>query len=338
MNDVPPFLVVAPLAFGAALLFTPVMRRLARATGYLDHPEARKPHPEPTALLGGVAIALALLVGLFVARVLFGAPVPTLPPGVLIGGGLSLALGMLDDRKPMRPLGKLAGQLAAALCLVYWGPNVPMIRENPLFGAVAIFGVVALLNAINFLDAMDGIVAAVLPITAAGFVALGLFHDAPIDLSLAWGLVGACAGFLVYNSPPARIFMGDAGSHLLGFALATLALQSLAEAPITIPHLAAVLVLLAYPLFDVLFVVTSRLSRGRPIHVGSVDHTTHRLGGRFGPWGALAIIAAFVAVNAALATWIWGCFGTQAAIATVLILGLSYAIFGAWLGRLSPTP
>jgi UDP-GlcNAc:undecaprenyl-phosphate GlcNAc-1-phosphate transferase len=314
------------------------MRRVASATGYLDQPEARKPHPEPTALLGGVAIALALLVGLVLARTLFGAPVPMPPVGVLVGGALSLALGMLDDRRPMGPLGKLAGQLAAALCLVYWGPDVPLIRESPLAAALAIFAVVALLNAINFLDAMDGIVAAVVPITAAGFLALGLFRGAPIDLALAWGLLGACAGFLVYNSPPARIFMGDAGSHLLGFALATLALQSLAEIPLTAPRLAAVLLLLGYPLFDVLFVVISRVSRGRPIHVGSVDHTTHRLGRRFGPWGALGIIAAAVTLNAALATWIWGCLDPQVAVATVLISGLSYAIFGAWLGRISPTP
>jgi UDP-GlcNAc:undecaprenyl-phosphate GlcNAc-1-phosphate transferase len=338
LSGAPPFLIVAPLSFAAALLLTPVMRGLARATGYLDHPDVRKHHAEPTALLGGVAIALALLVGLGASRALFGAPIAAPPVGTLAGAALSLGLGMLDDRRPMSPLGKLAGQIAAALCLVVAGPDIPWIRQNPLVAATAIVAVVALLNAVNFLDAMDGIVAAVVPITACGFLALGLLHGAPIDLALAWGLVGAGAGFLVYNAPPARIFMGDAGSHLLGFAVATLALESIASVSPTLPHLAAAAILLAYPLFDVVFVIVTRLRRGRPVHVGSVDHTTHRLGRTLGNWGALGAVSLLVTVNTAVAVWVWGFERPVWPVATVLVFGLGYAIFGAWLGRISPTP
>src|SRR6185503_5409807 len=97
-----------------------------------------------------------------------------------------------------------------------------------------------LLNAINFLDAMDGIVGAVIPITASGFVALSLLHGADIDLALAWGMIG-----------------GGAGSHLLGFLLAALTLQALDDA-LTWPHLAAVGCILSYPLFDVVFVICDR--------------------------------------------------------------------------------
>jgi UDP-N-acetylmuramyl pentapeptide phosphotransferase/UDP-N-acetylglucosamine-1-phosphate transferase len=150
---------------------------------------------------------------------------------------------------------------------------VEWLHGHPLVIAVAIVAVVALLNAVNFLDAMAGIVGTLLPIIGAGFVALAVLYHAPIATALGWSLVGACAGFLVYNAPPARIFLGDAGSHLLGFGLATLALQALRDEP-TLPHLASVGILLAYPLFDVAFVVKDRTARRKPIYVGGVDHDT----------------------------------------------------------------
>ena len=100
--------------------------------------------------------------------------------------------------------------------------------------AGVVVGVVALLNAVNFLDAMDGVVGAAFPIIALGFVLLAIVQGASVDTALGWALIGACAGFLVYNAPPARIFLGDAGSHLLGFVLAALALQALA-ADVSLP-------------------------------------------------------------------------------------------------------
>ena len=337
MNEAPSGLILAPITFALSLALTPIFIRVARATGYLDHPDSRKSHPEPTPLLGGVAIALSLAIAPLVAAAFLATPIAVPRPGVLIGAALSLGLGLLDDRRPMPPLGKLAGQLAAALCLVLWGPQVAWIRDNPLALGVAIVGVVALLNAINFLDAMDGIVGAVVPITAAGFIAIEFLYGAPVNATLTWGLIGASAGFLVYNAPPARIFLGDAGSHFLGFALAALALSALSGGP-SPPHIVSVGLLVAYPLFDVLFVIVDRLMGGRRLYVGGVDHTTHRLGRCFGKWGALGMIAVLVAVNVALGIWIWGRSDPQSLIAVVLISGLGYAIFGGLLRRIGPTP
>jgi len=334
--DVPPLLSVAPFSFAVALLLTPVVRALARATGYLDHPDARKPHPEPTPLLGGLAVFGALLFGPILAAVLAGQPIEIPPAGVLIGAALSLVLGLVDDRHPMRPFGKLLGQIAAALFLVALGAAPRFVVEQPLLAAAAVLGAVALLNAVNFLDAMDGIVSAVAPVTALGFVALSVCHGADINLTLAWGVVGGAAGFLVYNAPPARIFLGDAGSHVLGFVLASLALQAL-DSAFTWPHVAAMAALLAYPLFDVVFVIVTRVSSGRPIHVGGVDHSTHRLGRIRGRWGTLAVITAMTSVGAALGVWLWGVDSDVLAAAAVACLGLGYAIFGVWLGRRGPT-
>jgi UDP-GlcNAc:undecaprenyl-phosphate GlcNAc-1-phosphate transferase len=330
-------LFAAPLAFGAALLLTPLVRRLASATGYIDHPDPRKHHPEPTPLLGGVAIAGALVLGPALARLLAGARVEWPSAGILLGAALSLVLGLVDDRRPMRPLGKLAGQIAAALTLVLWGAHGGFLAHQPILAAVALVGVVALLNAVNFLDAMDGIVAAVVPITAAAFLALSLIHGAAMDRALGWGLVGAAAGFFVYNAPPARIFLGDAGSHLLGFALAALTLQVLDDS-LTVPHATAVLWILSYPLFDVIFVTLDRLLGGRPVTTGGTDHSTHRLGRICGRWGTVAVISAVVAGTSAVGVGLWRVKSDVVAMGAVLILGLGYAIFGGYLRRKRPTP
>lgn len=329
---------VAPLAFAAALLVTPLVRRLAHPTGYLDHPDPRKHHPEPTPLLGGVAVAAAVAAGMVLAKTIFGVDVEWPRVGVLSGAALSLALGLVDDRRPMRPLGKLAGQIAAAVALILWGARGGgFLAHQPLLAAIALVGVVGLLNAVNFLDAMDGIVSAVVPISAAGFLALSLLLGAGMDQALGWGLVGACAGFFVYNAPPARIFLGDAGSHLLGFALAALALQALDDA-LTVPHAAGVLCILSYPFFDVLFVVFDRLATGRPISEGSTDHTTHRLGRICGRWGTVALISLLVAATSTVGVGVWSLKSAPLAIGAVLILALGYAIFGTSLRRKSLTP
>jgi len=328
----------APLAFLAALLLTPLVSRLARATAYLDHPDPRKHHPEPTPLLGGVAVAAAVIAGPLLATAFFGANASWPRAGVLFGAALSLVLGLVDDRRPMRPMGKLVGQIAAALTLILWGaPGGTFLAQTPVLAAVALIGVVGLLNAVNFLDAMDGIVAAVVPIAAAGFLALSLLHGARMDQALGWALVGACAGFFVHNAPPARIFLGDAGSHLLGFALAALALQALDDS-LTIPHAAGVLFILSYPFFDVLFVIVDRLATGRPITEGSTDHTTHRLGRICGRWGTVALISTLVAVTSGVGIGVWNLKSDLLAVGAVSILALGYALFGAVLRRKRLTP
>ena len=331
-----PFLEVAPFAFFAALALTPLTRRLARATGYVDHPDPRKAHAHATPLLGGVAIAAALVLAPLLAALIGPSTIAAPSLGLVAGALIAFAMGLIDDRRPLGPRGKLIGQLAAGACLVWWGTGVPALRENPLLGALAVVGIAALLNAINFLDNMDGILGALIPVTAGGFVALALVHGAPVHLAFAWGLIGACAGFLVYNAPPARIFLGDAGSHLLGYALAALALQSLEES-FTWPHVAAVFVILAYPLFDSTFVVWDRISGRRPFYVGSIDHTTHRLGKLFGRWGTIGIVTLATALNALLGIWIWGRSDTWPIVGALCLSALGYALLGTFLRHISPT-
>jgi UDP-GlcNAc:undecaprenyl-phosphate GlcNAc-1-phosphate transferase len=331
-----PFLEVALFTFLATLALTPLTLRLARATGYVDHPDPRKAHSRTTPLLGGLAIAAALVAAPTLAVAMGASSVAAPSMGLIAGALIALAMGLIDDRRPLGPRGKLLGQLAAGACLVWWGTEVQALRENPLLGILAVLGVAALLNAINFLDNMDGILGALIPVSAGGFAALALIHGAPVHLALAWGLIGACAGFLVYNVPPARIFLGDAGSHLLGLVLAALALQSL-ERPFSWQHVAAVLMILAYPIFDAIFVVWDRISGHRPFYVGSIDHTTHRLGKVFGSWGTIGIVALATSVNAILGVWIWGRSDPLSIAGVLCASGLAYALFGTVLRHISPT-
>ncbi len=331
-----PLLEVAALAFIAALVLTPLTRRLARATGFVDHPDRRKSHAQSTPLLGGLAVGLALVSGALFARAVGSSGIEPPRIGIVVGASIALLLGLLDDRLSLGPRSKLLGQALAGACLVWWGTHVEPVRQNPILGFLALLGVVTLLNAINFLDNMDGILGTLIPIIASGFVALALVHGAPVSIALAWGLVGACSGFLIWNAPPARIFLGDAGSHLLGFALAVLAFQSL-ERSFTWGHAAAVLAILGYPIFDLVFVVVDRISGRRPVYLGSTDHTTHRLGTLVGPWGTLGLLMVAAALNAAVGIWIWGRSEPLSIVGAVCGLGLAYAIFGVLLRRISPT-
>ncbi|HKO21891.1 MAG TPA: hypothetical protein VJX91_04495, partial [Candidatus Eisenbacteria bacterium] len=138
----PPNLVFAPLAFASALALTPLLGRIAEGTGYLDHPDLRKHHAHPTPLLGGVAIGLSVVSALLLAKYVFDTTVHAPAPGVMLGAAISLALGLIDDWRPMGPRGKLVGQLAAAVSLVFWGPRVEWLHGNPLALAIAIVTVV----------------------------------------------------------------------------------------------------------------------------------------------------------------------------------------------------
>ena len=231
MND-QRLLPVLLLATGLSWLLTGAVRRLAIRADLLDHPNARSSHSTPTPRGGGVAIVasfVAATIGLTVAG-----HVPIDMCVAVCGAGLLVAgLGFLDDRRPLPARWRFAGHaIAAAWVLVWIGPLPPV----PLLGTVVDLGVGALalsalflvwsINLFNFMDGIDGI-AGVEAVTVALAGALVWWLNAP---GAAWPLAllfAACvAGFLIWNFPPAKIFMGDAGSGFLGLVVATLALWS----------------------------------------------------------------------------------------------------------------
>ena len=250
------------LALILSLVLTPVGTRLAWATGYLDHPEARKLHTTATALLGGAVVFFCALIAwmtslnvhtvfAFSSEALF----------IFSGGCLALLLGMWDDRFGMGPRVKFLGQATAAALLLSSGHIPDFGMPVLLNAALALVSLVALMNAVNFLDNMNGVV--------SGLAAIGL---AAAQLAVA----GACVGFLRYNFPRAKIFLGDAGSLFLGYCLGASALLAYDGAPAGWGRAGAILVL-GYPAFDLFFVVITRLRDGRRLSQGGKDHTNHRI-------------------------------------------------------------
>lgn len=266
----------AVVAAALVFLLVPPLRRVAWRTGYLDHPEARKPHARTTPLLGGISVAAGAFVGCGAVILYLGIHLPEAASWWAIGALATLVLGLVDDRFGMKPGPKLAFQvLVGSLFLA--GGSYPTVGLGPLFGfPIALLWIVAMMNAVNFLDNMDGIVSGVSTILAAGLglLLLSWRHDA--EALFAFALAGATLAFLRFNFSPASVFLGDTGSLFLGYTLASLSLLA-AEVGSDIKGLLACFLILGYPVFDLCFVVATRILEGRKIYEGGKDHTTHRL-------------------------------------------------------------
>jgi UDP-GlcNAc:undecaprenyl-phosphate/decaprenyl-phosphate GlcNAc-1-phosphate transferase len=279
------------IAIAISLVGTFAARHAALRLHWLDQPSHRKVHSNPIPLLGGIAIYTAFLVTILLTdsrRILEEGT------AVLVGATLLLIVGIIDDQRGLRPRTKLIAQVAAALVLVIGGIGVQFTRlpfpwipgaELPVTGlvgavlnvAATILWVVAICNAMNLLDNMDGLSAGVAAIACTFFTLLAVWHQQVWVSIVAAVLLGAILGFLRFNWNPATIFMGDAGSLLLGFLLAVLALKL--RFPDVDPRRTwpIPILLLAVPIFDTSVVTLSRLYRSVPISTGGRDHVSHRL-------------------------------------------------------------
>jgi UDP-GlcNAc:undecaprenyl-phosphate/decaprenyl-phosphate GlcNAc-1-phosphate transferase len=303
------------VAAAVTYLLTPLVRRFAIAVGALHAARERDVHVEPTPLLGGLAIYGGLAAGLLVASrlghlgtVFQGTRVAG---GLLAAGGIVVLIGFVDDRWGMSVLTKLAGQVAAGVILVWSGAVVawlPLPGQGTLSltsdqqTALTILVVVVTINAVNFIDGLDGLAAGIVGIGAAAFFffyytltkRLGL--DSQTDPALASAvLAGVCLGFLPHNFYPARIFMGDTGSMLLGLLLAYAPISSLASLdPRTLtapgsygggtvnrfPEILPLLVpaaILLIPYADLLLAVFRRTRAGLSPFAADKKHLQHRL-------------------------------------------------------------
>jgi len=269
-------------AFAAALLgalvATPLARRLALHLGVVDMPAARKVHANPVPYLGGLAIILA-----FIGSMALGVVVHPLSGSyaqvvAILGCGLALAgMGLVDDLKVVP--GWIKVPMEVAVALVLYGAHVAAHPfRNVVFDLPLNVGwVVGITNAVNYMDNMDGLSAGVVAIAAGYFFALASLSHQTLVASLAAALTGCALGFLWWNRPPARIFMGDTGSLFLGVMLAALGLKlRFHNLPDRVGFFVPIAVM-AVPIIDALLVSVSRVRRGlSPIRPGK-DHTSHRL-------------------------------------------------------------
>jgi UDP-GlcNAc:undecaprenyl-phosphate GlcNAc-1-phosphate transferase len=267
-------------AFGLSLLLTliltPLGIRLAWAVGYLDHPEARKLHTSATALLGGVIVFTCALAGWATTLAFERRPAGSEAVFLVLGALVALVLGLWDDRFGMRPSLKLLGQAAAAVALMASGAIPPLGLPVAVEVFLTVVALIALMNAVNFLDNMNGMVAGLAAVLLVGFAITSWQRGAVGVATAQLALAGACVGFLRYNFPRAKIFLGDAGSLFLGYSLGASAVLAFRGAPAGWGRVGPLL-MLAYPAFDIVFVVVNRLREGRKVYEGGKDHTNHRL-------------------------------------------------------------
>jgi UDP-GlcNAc:undecaprenyl-phosphate GlcNAc-1-phosphate transferase len=261
-------------SFAVVLAFTPAVRALACRWGMVARPKADRWHSWPTALLGGVAIA-----GPVLAVELLGVAQSAQSRAVLGASAWLFLVGLLDDLINLKPYQKLAGQILAASAVIAFGLTLPWTGSPPLNAAITLFWLVGITNALNLLDNMDGLAAGIATV-ACGSLALH-FHaiDQPDLVAMMLVLAAALLGFLVYNTNPASIFMGDCGSLFIGSFLAGSALLDPAAGRTRtfLPVLAVPVLTLCIPIFDMLLVAVLRKLAGRPVSRGGRDHTSHRL-------------------------------------------------------------
>lgn len=295
------YLVVFAISAAVSVLMTPLVRRLAVRVGAVDVPDDRKVHSDPTPLLGGVAMYLALLAGLGVAwtmpffRDLFRTS--SEPGGVLAGASIALLLGVIDDTRGLGATSKLAGQMIAAGALIlagvqvfyFWFPRVGIISlSTDLSALLTVLWTLGMMNAVNLADGLDGLAAGVTGIASVAFFvyAFRAGGDLPSTAALLSAITaGACIGFLRHNFNPARIFMGDSGSMLLGLLLASATITGVGRTtepqfsdfagyvvPVLLPF-----VVLAIPIADAGLAILRRVRGRRPVFHPDKQHIHHWL-------------------------------------------------------------
>ena len=265
------------LAIGITVALVPLLTRIAGALGMVDWPDTRKVHSQPIPRVGGIAIA----VGLLSAMLLRGEMEPRL--GAYCAGLIVLLVfGVLDDRFSLSPLWKVAGQVLAASIVMYFGEiAITAVRGEVdhtvapwLAVAMTLMFVVGATNAINLADGLDGLAGGIALLCLSGLALLALASSSAFVMLAALSAGGAVIGFLRFNTHPARVFMGDAGSQVLGFTAAVLSLSVVRE----YPYSAALgLLLLGVPIIDMLIVMAGRMADRRSPFRADRTHVHHRL-------------------------------------------------------------
>ncbi len=266
------------LSFLVAVCLTPLLRLIAFQLGVLDHPKKHGIHSRPVPRLGGLAIYLAFIIGS-----LYRMDLSQMLKGVLVGSSIIFFIGLLDDLIQLRAGVKLAGQIVACSIMMFkYHVMLDVFHNMFLNGFFTALGIIGITNAVNFLDNMDGL--------AAGIVSISSFTIFIVAYTtkqfwlgyLSIALVGAAAGFLVFNFKKAYVFMGDAGSTFLGFTLASLAVMTewsyFLPVTLTVP-----LLILGVPVVDMFLITVLRIKEKKVknfkqwIDYTGKDHFSHRL-------------------------------------------------------------
>jgi UDP-N-acetylmuramyl pentapeptide phosphotransferase/UDP-N-acetylglucosamine-1-phosphate transferase len=311
--------VATAVALAVTVVLTPVLAGFARRLGAVDHPGALKPHERPTPYGGGISIGAGMAVGIALAR-----------PWLFVPFAMALVLGTVDDVRPLSPAVRLGGEISIGVVLAL---VVSTRFTGVLGGVLCVATTVVLVNGFNLMDGLDALCGSVTLVMAAGFGAV-LTGDGRL---LALALAGAAAGFLVYNVPPARVYLGDGGSYLVGTVVT--ALVALAWAPhAPMATGLAALVLVTLPAAEVGLAVVRRLRGHQSVFSGDRRHPYDQLVERSWPKGVVALTYAGTALVLAAVAVV---ASTSTTFVAGLLLALTVAVVvtvSLVAGFLSPHP
>lgn len=280
------------IAMALSYILTPYAEKIAYRTGAIDVPEDnRRVHEKPIPRLGGLAIYASFVIATFIMAIVSRGflNINKGHLGIFAGATVIVLVGMVDDSKQISAKVKLLGQIIAALIVVYSGVRIEFVTNilnratgmSQLKGLsipVTIFWIVGITNTVNLIDGLDGLAAGVSSIAALSLACVAyLNYEASAGIVvLLVVLAGSLIGFLPYNFNPAQIFMGDTGSLLVGFILATVSVEGVIKSATTIAVAIPVLAL-GVPIFDTTFAIIRRVVNGRPIMEADKGHLHHRL-------------------------------------------------------------
>ena len=274
--------IIAGAALSIAALTLYGLLRAGVGGRLVADPSGERWHTSSTPTFGGVGIFLGLVAGVGAAIAVGATEATSELLGILGGCAILFVAGFVDDVYTLKPIAKLAAQFAAAAVVLASGLTVEIVGNDVLATALGLFWLVGITNAFNLLDNMDGLAASLAAVSCAVFALAALAQDAgELALVVSLALGGACLGFLPFNLRPGRsatVFMGDSGSQVLGFGLASLALaSSWTTAGATLTSLVLPLLVLAIPILDTTLVTVRRTLERRPVTQGGTDHSSHRL-------------------------------------------------------------
>src|SRR5438552_6480650 len=318
-----------PLAsFILALALTPAVRSLAQRKGLVAQPMFYLCHKNATATIGCFSIWRSVVC-------VYLTLIPHTSYGwVIMGASTSLFfVGLIDDLIHIKPYQKLIGQVIGAALVVYYGLALPWTRSLPINMVITIFWLIGITNAVNLLDNMDGLAAGIASIASVFLTVSFIAGGQPTEAFLSSVLAAALLGFLIYNSNPATIFMGDCGSMFIGFLLASAALVNVSggRSRTFVPVLAVPILVLFIPIFDTTFVTILRKLSGRAASQGGRDHTSHRLvalgmSERRTVW----LLYGLAAISGLLAIWL-RTLRTDIGLALLAFLTIGLTLLGVYL-------
>jgi UDP-GlcNAc:undecaprenyl-phosphate GlcNAc-1-phosphate transferase len=287
-------------------------------------------------VLGGIGIFIVFVTTIFVSSIIN--PEKNLllqQSSILVGILIMFSIGLYDDLNHINPTTKLAFQILAATIVIFFGHNTINFFRWPIANIfLTFFWLVGITNAINLLDNMDGLAGGVAFI-ASGFLSVIFYRSGNFDLlTLSLALAGSVLGFLIFNFPPARIFMGDSGSMFLGFSLASLAIVQRTQASNIFAIFGVPTLILLLPILDTVLVTITRILRGQSPAIGGTDHTSHRLVA-FGLSERQALLVLYgIAIICGIASVGLEAWDYDLSLVLIPILLISLSLFVAYLARM----